>query len=211
MAQPSMPHGVFRGKRKGYWDWYVVDPAITDPDEKVRQWRASRAASNPPAWRWIVIWPVFAAVFCAVGIALPLLVFHAREPGSWILFVIAGVIGGFSTMIWTSEIGRNDGTVPDDPHVMQLNRNLTDWVRSTIRLEDIWDLNLEVARSTRLDRAHTGNVDDGTSAWAQEILGNHLEELRAEQRARVRVVADRVGFVIPPGGLWLDDDADVED
>jgi hypothetical protein len=206
MAQPSMPFGVFRGKRRGDWDWFVVNPEVGDVEERIRRWQESNAPSNPPAWRAVIMWLVFAVVGAAVGIGVPLLVFHAQEPGTWALFLLAGTVAGFISMIFTSELGQSAEPPADDAQIMRLNSNLTEWVRSTTPLVDVWDLNFEVARSTRLDRVHTGDADDGTESWTMEVLGDYLSELRSAQLSRVRYVAHRVGFVIPPSGFWVGDD-----
>ena len=210
MAQPSMPHGVFRGKRRGYWDWYVVDPAVTDPDLTMREWQASNAASNPPLWHPVVRWIVFVAVFVAIGIGVPLFLFHAREPGTWILLLISGAIAGGAAVLLADDLFPGTESPAHDPHVMQLNDNLDGWIRTAPSLVNAWELNLEVSRATRLTRASIGNADDGTDAWAQLMLGDQLESLRATQFERVREISARVGFVMPGGGLVVDGDLELD-
>jgi len=206
VAQPSMPFGVFRGKRRGDWDWFVVNPEVDDVEQRFREWQESNAPSNPPFWRGLIMWSVFAVIAVAVGVGLPLLVLHAKETGTWVLCLLGGIVAGFASMIFTSGLGQGAEPLADDAPIMRLNPNLIEWVRSTTPLVDVWDLNLEVARSTRLDRVHTGEADDGTDSWASEVLGDYVGELRSAQLSRVRHTANRVGFVIPPSGLWAGDD-----
>lgn len=202
MAQPSMPFGVFRGKRLDEWNWYIADPRAGDIATTIEQWRAANDSSNKPAWRRVLFWIVFAIVIVVVGVVIPLFFWSAREVGTYGFMLLAGLLTGITGAWRLDSLFGEPQSPPLVEGVARLDPNLESWVRDTMPVADVWDLNVEVSGAVALELLSLQANDPSLTTGILDVI----DEKRDEQFARVRDVGARVGYDIPQGGFELDDE-----
>jgi hypothetical protein len=200
--------GLFTVQAHGRLDWYIVDPAQGDPGGLAEEYRVASASDSRGPARAITIAALLVAGALG-GVAVGAWGFGARELGTYVTLVLAGIVAGALCVVAVEEwLFARPSVRPTRPAgVARLHPDIVGWSENDAPLQGLWELNRELGRTLEVQAAlaHWGyegfdrrDIEAPEGELASELDAFLRERLRDQQR-RLAAVAEQLRFPVPSG------------